>query len=310
MTPEDLIDRDHAWPALNLDDWLPTYETLHRWAQIVGKTRLKLAPFENHWWHVALYLTARGFTTSPMPWVGGTIELEFNILGDALLAHTSDGGSAAIRLEDKSVATFHREYRELLRVLGVDVSISPKPNELVDATPFADDHAHRTYDGDAARRWFRALTQAGVALKQFRGGFTGKTSPAHLWWGGLDLACTRFSGRRAPVYRGSVPNCPRYVMVDAYSHECISAGWWAGTAGTSVAEPAFYSYAYPEPIGFASAPISPAAAFYDRSFGEWVLPYDVVRRSKNPHGMIGEFLESTYVAAATRLAWDIQALRR
>jgi hypothetical protein len=302
-------DRDHLWPALTLDRWLSTYETLHRWAQIVGKTRLKLAPFENHWWHAALYTTTRGFTTSPMPYEHGTVEIEFNILGDALLAHTSEGDSHSVRLTEKSVATFYREYRELLRVIGVDVSLSATPNELTDATPFAEDHQHRTYDADAARRWFRALTQADVALKRFRGRFTGKSSPAHLWWGALDIACTRFSERAAPRYSGQVPNCPQHVMIEAYSRECISAGWWPGTAGTSVAEPAFYAYGYPQPNGFESATITPSAAYYDEAFGEWVLPYEAVRSAIDPQSMIGEFFESTYLAAAHGLGWDVDALR-
>ena len=301
-------DRDELWPALPLADWLATYETLHRWAQIIGKTRLALSPRENHWWHAALYVTARGVTTSPMPYERGTLEIELNILGDALLAHTSEGESRSLRLESKSVATFYKEYRALLRVLGVEVSIAPTPNEIADATPFADDHHHATYDGDAARRWFRVLTQADRALKRFRGRFVGKSSPSHVWWGGLDIACTRFSGRRAPIYQGQIPNCPKHVMIEAYSHECISAGWWPGTPGSSVAEPAFYAYGYPAPPGCEAASIKPSSAFYDKAFGEWVLPYEAVRTSSDPEAMIAEFLESTYAAAASSLAWDVEEL--
>jgi hypothetical protein len=300
--------RDDRWPELALD-WQPTYETLHRWTQIVGKTRLKLAPFENHWWHCALYLTARGLTTSPMPYAGGTVEIEFNFLGDALLAHTSDGQSRSIRLESKSVATFHKEYRALLHVLGVDVEISAAPNEVADATPFAKDHEHAAYDGAAVRRWFQALTHADRALKRFRGGFVGKCSPTHFWWGGFDLACTRFSGRSATRHPGGVPNCPAYVMHEAYSHECISAGWWPGTPGSPVPEPAFYAYMYPVLDGIERVPIRPAAATYQADFAEWILPYRAVCSAPNPEQLVAEFFESTYVAAATLAGWDTDALR-
>jgi hypothetical protein len=300
--------RDDRWPEL-APDWQPTYETLHRWTQIVGKTRLQLAPFENHWWHCALYVTARGLTTSPMPYAGGTVEIEFNFLGDALLAHTTDGQSRSIRLESKSVATFYKEYCALLHALGVGVAISAAPNEIADATPFADDHQHATYDGMAVRRWFHALTHADRALKRFRGGFGGKCSPTHFWWGGFDLACTRFSGRPAPRHPGGILNCPAYVMHEAYSHECISAGWWPGTAGSPMSEPAFYAYAYPVPFAIERVPIGPAAATYQRDLGEWILPYSAVCSATNPEMLVAEFLETTYVAAATLAEWNIDALR-
>jgi Family of unknown function (DUF5996) len=185
----------------------------------------------------------------------------------------------------------------------------PTPNEVPDATPFADDHAHATYDGSAVRRWWAALVQADRLLKRFRGGFAGKCSPSHFWWGSFDLACTRFSGRPAPAYAGAVPNCPSYVMREAYSHECISAGWWPGTAGSPVAEPAFYAYAYPMPAECAAAPIRPSAAYYHKDMGEWILPYDAVRAASDPDAMVTEFLESTYAAAATLAKWDVGALR-
>jgi hypothetical protein len=297
------------WPELSLDSWGPTYATLHRWTQIVGKTRLRLSPFENHYWHCALYLTARGLTTSPMPYAGGYVEIELNFLGDALLAHTSDGQSRSFRLEKKSVATFYREYSALLRVLGVDVHISTKPNEIVDATPFPDDHAHATYDADAVRRWFRVLAHADRALKRFRGGFAGKSSPSHFWWGGFDLACTRFSGRPAPPHPGGIPNCPDYVMRESYSSECISAGFWPGSPDSPIAEPAFYAYAYPEPPGCNLAPIEPTEASYHSELREWILPYAAVRRASDPEGMIAQFLESTYVTASKLGGWDMQSLR-
>jgi hypothetical protein len=299
----------HAWPALPLDAWLPTYSTLHRWTQIVGKTRLGLAPFQNHWWHCTLYVTARGLTTSPMPYRDGEVEIELDILGDALMARTSVGEIRSLRLENKSVADFYHEYRALLAELRVDVHIVPRPNELPDATPFPVDRDRRTYDGDAARRWWHALTEADRLLKRFRGGFAGKCSPTHFWWGGFDVACTRFSGRTAPAYTGSVPNCPPYVMLEAYSHECISAGWWPGSAGTAVTAPAFYAYAYPEPPGCNVAPIRPASAFYHPEMREWILPYEAVRTSDDPDGMVAEFLDSTYETAASLGGWDVAALR-
>jgi Family of unknown function (DUF5996) len=297
------------WPPLALDEWLPTYATLHRWTQIVGKTRLGLAAFENHWWHCALYVTAHGLTTSPMPYARGLVEIEFDFLSDTLHARTSRDQTLALKLEEKSVADFYREYRAVLAALGVDVRITPTPNEIADATPFTVDRAHASYDGDAARRCWRALVQADRGLKSFRSSFAGKCSPSHFWWGGFDLACTRFSGRRGPPYQGTVPNCPLYVMHEAYSHECISAGWWPGTAGSPVAEAAFYAYAYPEPAGCDAAPIAPSAAFYQPGMRLWILPYDAVRGAHNPDAAVLEFLDSTYEAAAALSGWDVAALR-
>lgn len=293
------------WPALALKDWEPTYATLHRWTQIVGKTRLALAPFENHWWNCTLYVTARGLTTSPMPYDGGIVDVEFNFLNDLLTVRTSNGAIDELRLTNESVAQFYGEYMTLLETLGVRVHLHAAPNEIADATAFADDQEHGTYDADAVRRWWHALTQADRLLKRFRGRFTGKCSPTHFWWGGFDLACTRFSGRPAPAYAGKIPNCPPYVMREAYSHECISAGWWPGTPGSPVAEPAFYAYAYPEPKGCDVAPIGPAPARYDNDMREWILPYEAVRTAADPDAMVMEFLESTYQAAAKLAVWDV-----
>ena len=214
-----------------------------------------------------------------------------------------------MRLESKSVATFYEEWNALLAALGIDVRISAKPNEIADATPFAKDRVHATYDADSARRWWLALTNADRALKRFRGQFTGKCSPSHFWWGGFDLACTRFSGRRAPLHPGGIPNCPDSVMHEAYSHECISAGWWPGSVGSPVSYAAFYAYAYPEPDGCSAAPIKPLEAHYHPQLREWILPYEAVRTADDPEGMILEFLESTYDVAATLGGWDTAALR-
>lgn len=296
------------WPALPLDEWAETYATLHRWTQIVGKTRLRLEPFQNHWWNASLYLSARGLTTSPMPYRDGVVEIEFDFLSDQLLARTSAGATRSVSLDSKSVADFYREYTAMLEALGVSVRIVPTPNELPDATPFPDDFSHATYDGDAARRSWRALTQADRMLKEFRSGFGGKCSPSHFWWGGFDLACTRFSGQSAPPHPGGIPNCPDYVMREAYSHECISAGWWPGTVGSPVAEPAFYAYAYPEPPGCDTASIGPEAGYYQADMRLWILPYDAVRASDDPDAVTLEFLESTYATAATLAGWDTGAL--
>jgi hypothetical protein len=303
------MERSAQWPALRLDDWWPTYATLHRWTQIVGKTRLALSPFENHWWHCALYVSARGLRTPPMTYEGGYVDIEFNFLGDALIAHTSEGDAQSLRLEKKSVAQFFKEYRLMLSALGVRVHIAPSPNEVADGTPFADDHGHAAYDAHAVRRWWTALANADRALKKFRSRFLGKCSPSHFWWGGFDLACTRFSGRPAPIHPGGMPNTPDYVMREAYSHECISAGWWPGTPDTPVTEPAFYSYAYPVPQGCDIAAIAPAAAMYQPDLREWILPYEAVRAASDPDAMIAEFLESTYEAAAGLAGWDVASLR-
>jgi hypothetical protein len=295
---------DRAWPLLPLESWQPTYETLHRWVQIVGKTRLALSPVENHWWHSALYVTTRGLTTGPMPFAGITVSVDFDFLNDSLIIQSSDGRVVTLPLNARPVADFYREYRSALSALGVSIRMVASPNEVIDATPFAHDVHHASYDGDAVRRWWRALSNADRALRKFRGRFRGKCSPSHFWWGGFDLACTRFSGRPAPRHPGGVPHCPDWVMYEAYSHECISAGWWPGTVDSTVAEPAFYAYAYPDPAGCRSAAIEPAAARYDDAMREWILPYEAVRRSKDPFAMISEFLESTYQTAAMLAGWE------
>jgi len=293
-----------AWPELPLGEWQDTYATLHRWVQIVGKTRLALAPMQNHWWQVTLYVTTRGLTTSPMPVGDRLLEIELDFLGHLLVMHTNDGEERVLPLVPRSVAEFYAEYRDALHSLGVALRIYPRPSELADATPFADDRDHASYDREAVGRWWHALASADRVLKAFRGHFLGKSSPSHFFWGAFDLACTRFSGRRAPLYTGAVPNCPSYVMQEGYSHECISAGWWPGSLGSPVEEAAFYAYAYPEPVGCATAPIRPAQASYNTTMREWILPYEGVRHAANPDAMITEFLESTYEAAATRAGWN------
>jgi hypothetical protein len=295
-----------VWPRLPLDGWQPTYATLHMWTQIVGKTRLALAPMTNHWWQAALYVTARGLSTSPMPSGTRAFEAEFDFFDHLLVLRTSDGATRTLPLGPRSVADFYREYMALLKSLELDVRVRPVPVEVARAIPFAEDREHASYDADAAQRCFRALAQGDRLLKDFRGRFLGKCSPVHFFWGSFDLACTRFSGRRAPVHPGGAPNCPDYVMREAYSHECISAGFWPG--GGSVEEPVFYAYAYPEPADLSRARIFPGDARYDPGMREFFLPYEAVRTAPQPDAAVLSFLQSTYDAAADLAGWDRSAL--
>jgi len=299
------------WPRLTLDEWAPTQTTLHRWTQMVGKTRLALAPMQNHWWQVVMYVTDRGLTTSPMPYTDGrTFDISFDFTTHKLIARTSDGDIRTIPLVPRSVADFYEEYMSMLRDLRIDVKILPVPVEMADTLRFTEDHTHASYDAGAAHRCWQIMVQADRVLKKFRGRFIGKSSPSHFWWGGFDLSCTRFSGRPAPRHPGGIPNCPDYVTLEGYSHECISAGWWPGTVGTPVAEPAFYAYSYPEPPGCDVAPVRPESAYYQPLMHEWILPYESIRSSPDPDRLLLEFLQSTYEAAADRAKWDRAALER
>ena len=294
------------WPRLPLREWADTKDTLHLWTQIVGKIRLALAPHVNHWWNVTLYVTARGLTTSAMPCRSATIELSFDFIDHVVRIETSEGAVEEVALRPRSVADFYHAVMDALRKAGVEVHIWPHPVEIVEAIPFAKDETHGSYDADAARRFWLAVAQSTHVMQTFRGRFIGKCSPVHFWWGSFDLSCTRFSGRRAPRHPGGVPNCPDYVTLEAYSHECISAGWWPG--GGAVDDAAFYAYAYPEPDGCAAAPLQPAEAMYHPVLREWVLPYEAVRRSAAPDAALLAFLESTYDAAATLGKWDRASL--
>jgi len=298
------------WPALPLADWQDTYATLHRWTQIIGKTRLALAPMQNHWWQVTLYVNARGLGTSPMPAGSRSVEIDFDFIDHQLIARTSDGQVAAMPLEPMTVEEFYRKYQAMLASLSITARIWPVPRELPDALPFTEDREHASYDRDAAARCWRVLMQADRVLKLFRGRFLGKSSPSHFWWGAFDLSCTRFSGAPAPPHPGGIPNLADRVTREAYSHACISAGWWPGTPGSPVTEPAFYAYAYPEPDGCPDAPIAPSAARYDLTLHEWVLPYEAVRTAPDPDAVLLEFLQSTYEAAANLAGWDRTALER
>lgn len=277
---------------------------------MAGKTRLALAPMQNHWWQTVLYVTSRGITTSAVPYDGRSFEVAFDFIDHELILETSDGERISTPLARRSVADFYREYRELLHAIGVDVKIFPVPMELADTLRFDQDRIHAAYDPDAVHRCWQILAHADRALKRFRGRFVGKSSPSHFWWGAFDLACTRFSGRPAPLHPGGVPNCPDYVTREGYSHECISAGWWPGSVGGAVAEPAFYAYSYPEPAGCDVAPIRPDGAYYNQQLREWIFPYERVRAAADPETAILEFFQSTYEAAADRAGWDRAALER
>jgi hypothetical protein len=297
-----------VWPKLPLNEWQDTLATLHRWLQIVGKTRLSLAPPMNHWWHVTLYLTSRGLTTSPMPYANRTVEVELDFIDHNLLVRTGDGATRAMPLMPRAVADFYREYTTLLDSLGFQVRIRPIPSEMPDTLPFPDDQEHRSYVPDYAARCWRILSQSNRVLQQFRGRFLGKCSPVHFFWGGFDLACTRFSGRRAPLHPGGVPNLPDWAAREAYSHECISAGWWPG--GGPVNEPGFYSYAYPEPQGFPQASVRPSEAYYNQDLREFILPYEAVRTAGRPDEVLYQFFQSTYEAGADLGGWDRRELER
>jgi hypothetical protein len=296
------------WPALPLADWLDTRDTLQLWLQIIGKVRLRLTPPINHSWHSTFYLTARGLTTSPIPYDTRSFHIDVDFVDHRLLIATTDGVFGGFALEPQSVAVFYARLMDELTRIGMPVRISTKPNEIAIAIPFPRDEVHHAYDKDAVHRFWRVLSQADRVLKTFRTRFIGKSSPVHLFWGGMDLAVTRFSGRTAPLHPGGIPNLPDSVTQEAYSHEVSSCGFWSGTA--PVDYPAFYSYAYPQPDGFADAPVGPAGAFYSRDFGEFILPYDRVRESASPDDTVLEFLQSTYDAAANLAKWDRAALER
>jgi hypothetical protein len=301
------IDSGGDWPELPIAAWADTYATLHMLTQVVGKMRLALAPMQNHWWQVTLYVTARGLTTSPMPYNGRMVAVDFDFIDHNVVVRTSEGGTREIPLIPRSVSEFYSEYLKVLRSLDVDVKIVAKPVEVEPALPFATDTEHSAYDQEAANRWWRVMLQVDRVLKRFRGEFEGKSSPVHFFWGSFDLAATRFSGRGAPTHPGGALNCPDYVMREAYSRECASSGFWPG-GGTQ--EAAFYSYAYPEPAGYSEYAVRPSAAYYDKNMREFILPYDAVRNAESPDDVLLDFLQSTYEAAANLAGWDRASLER
>jgi hypothetical protein len=278
------------------------------WTQIVGKTRLALAPMENHWWQVALYVTVRGLTTSPMPHGNRSVAVELDFIPHELVVRADDGARHSFPLKAMTVADFFAQYLGTLRNLGIDPAIYASPVEVETAIPFARDSKHASYEAQAAHQCWQILLNTHRVLKRFRGGFTGKQSPVHFFWGSFDLAATRFSGRRAPKHPGGAPHCPDWVMVEAYSHECSSCGFWPG--GGETLQPAFYAYAYPEPAGYAQRVVEPAAARYDLKAREFLLPYAAVHAASEPDEMLLRFFQTTYEAAADLGQWDRAALDR
>jgi hypothetical protein len=293
------------WPEIPFEVWRETCSALHLYCQIVGKYRLARTPWVNHSWHATLYVSARGLTTSLVPDASG-VEVVFDLISHAIIGRAADGRRAEMPLGPMSVAEFRDRFCELLNYLGGTPEFDGRPNEVPDPTPFRDDRQVRPYDADAVTRFFRALVLIDGVFHRFRTGFIGKVSPIHLFWGSFDLAVTRFSGRTAPLHPGGVPALPDDVTREAYSHEVSSAGFWPGGGGVDFA--AFYSYAYPTPEGFADAEVVPAGAYFDRRLGEFLLPYDVVRKSSEPEATLMAFLESTYRAAADAGRWDRAAL--
>ena len=302
-----MSDPPHArWPELPLAAWRDTCATLHLWTQIVGKIRLARAPWLNHSWHVTLYVTARGLSTSPVPDDLRSFEIEFDFIDHVLRIATSEGSTRQFALAGHSVASFYQRLIAELAELRIAVAIDEMPNELPNPIRFPADTQHASYDADAVRRFLQILVNADRVFKQFRTGFLGKASPAHFFWGSFDLAVTRFSGRRAPRHPGGVPHLSDAVACEAYSHEVSSAGFWPGSG--AIDYPAFYSYAYPEPPGYRATKVRPGAAFFSEALGEFILPYDAVRRAGDPDFALLDFLQSTYEAAANAAKWDRSAL--
>jgi len=295
--------KDDAWPELPLAAWQDTYATLHMWTQIVGKVRMALGPNINHWWGVALYVNARGLTTSPIPYNDGNFEIQFDFIDHKLVIQTSWGSSKSLELKPQSVADFYAEFRAALRSLGIEVKIWTMPCEVPNPVRFENDTQHASYDPEYARRFWTILVSCDDVCKEFRARFIGKDSPVHFFWGSFDLCVTRFSGRRAPARAGADA-----VTREAYSHEVISAGFWPG--GGDMKGAAFYAYAAPEPSGFSGQKVQPAAAFYHPVMKEFLLMYDDVRRAASPRQALLEFLQSTYDAGANLAKWDRKELER
>jgi hypothetical protein len=298
-----VADRPECWPPLPLDSWQQTYATLHMWTQMVGKVRLRLTPLMNHWWNVPLYVTARGLTTSRIPYGQRAFELWFDFLRHQLVLETTDGILKTLPLAPRSVAEFYGEFMAMLRSAGIDVKIWRMPVEIPNPIPFDQDRLHRSYNPAAVERFWRILLSVDAVFSQFRSGFIGKCSPLHFFWGSFDLAVTRFSGRRAPERPGADA-----MTREAYSHEVSSVGFWPGSG--DVKDAAFYSYMVPEPRGFKDAPVRPNAAHYEKQLGEFLLMYEDVRQAESPTTALLEFCQSTYEAGASLGNWDRNALER
>jgi len=296
------------WPSIPVAGWQETRDTLHLYTQVVGKVRLANEPLVNHWWNVTFYLSTRGLTTSPMPHPSGpAFQIDFDFIDHRLDLTTVEGARRSVPLQPRPVAAFYDEVMRALDELGVGTRIWPMPVEIPGAIPFPDDEVHASYDPDAVRRFWLALVEIDRVFKAFRSRFVGKASPVHYFWGAIDLAYTRFSGRPAPPHPGGAPNCGPHVMWEAYSHEVSSCGYWPGGPGS---EGVFYSYAYPEPPGYRDTPVLPSGARWDDNLSEFVLPYEQVRGDADPDALLLEFLQSTYEAAANSAHWDRAALER
>ncbi len=301
--PRTIADGPECWPTLSLESWKDTYATLHMWTQMVGKVRMRLTPLVNHWWNVPLYVTARGLTTSRIPYGQRAFELRFDFIRHQLVIETTDGIVKALPLAPRTVAEFHAEFMEMLRSAGIEVKIWRMPVEVPNPIPFDQDRIHGSYDRAAVEKFWRILLSVNAVFGQFRSGFIGKSSPVHFFWGSFDLAVTRFSGRRAPERPGADA-----VTREAYSHEASSVGFWPG--GGDVKDAAFYSYMAPEPVGFKDASVQPNAAHYETKLGEFLLMYDDVRNAESPTASLLEFCHSTYKAGANLGNWDRDALER
>ena len=298
--------KEVSWPQLPLEAWQDTCSTLHLWSQIIGKIRLAFAPLVNHWWQVPFYMTSRGWTTSPIPYKENIFQIDFDFIDHQIQITTNRGDFRSLELKPRSVSDFYRETIEILHSLGIEVHLWTTPVELQERIPFEQDNTHSSYDPEYAQRHWRVLVQVDRVLKEFRSHFLGKVSPVHFFWGAFDLAVTRFSGRRAPDHPG-VPNVARSVMLEAYSHEVSSCGFWPGPG---LGEPAFYAYAYPEPAGFSEIPVQPQEAYYNKDWGEFILPYEAVRTAASPDDLLLAFLRSTYEGAANLGKWDRALLER
>ena len=296
------------WPALPFDAWADTAETLHLWTQIVGKVRMESSPWQNHAWHVTLYVTPRGLTTGTADHANGLFSLDLDFFDHELRIETDEGRVEKVALEPRTTADFYGAVMEALRAVDRSVTIHTMPNEIADAIPFDQDRVHDSYDGAAAQCFWRVLASADRVFRDFRADWWGKVSPSHFFWGSFDLAVTRFSGRTAPDHGGGLPNMPLWVAQEAYSHEVSSAGFWPG--GRDISGPIFYSYAYPSPEGMAKASVGPEGAFWSKDLGEFVLPYDVVRSAPDPEAALRTFLDDTFAVAAGLGHWEVPAGRR
>jgi hypothetical protein len=290
------------WPEINFEKLKDTLATVHLWTQIVGKIRLRKMPWLNHSWHVSLYVSLRGLTTGSIPYSGGLFQLDMDFIAHELLITSSEGQRESAKLFARSVANFHEEVFEKLKLMNIEVEIHPKPNELEEAIPFSLDEQHRTYDPAEMNNLWQVLVQIDRVFNRFRAGFNGKNSPVHLFWGSFDLAVSRFSGRPAPKHPGGAPNMPDEIMQEAYSHEVSSCGFWPGNAQSPI--PIFYAYCYPTAPGFADQPVEPTSAFYSQEMGEFILPYEAVQHAEDPEATLMQFLKSTYKAAAVTGNWD------